>query len=66
MVLKRAKEIGPDVQMIKNTMNIVNTKEAIQDRIMALIGHLVENGVGLDKFPQEYQELYKRMKGIYA
>ena len=65
ILLKKNKEIGPDIQVNK-TMNVMNINNAIQDRIAELMGYLIANGVSLEQFPPEYQEMYKKAKGMYA
>ena len=65
ILLKKNKEIGPDIQ-INKTMNVMNINNAIQDRIAELIEYLIANGVSLEQFPPEYQEMYKKAKGMYA
>ena len=66
LLLKRSKEIGPDIQTIRNTINIADPMTAIKDRVVSLMEHLLNNGVPLEKFPEEWQDLYKRLKGKYA
>ena len=66
LLLKRSKEIGPDIQTIRQTINIADPMNAIKDRVISLMAHLLNNGVGFEKFPEEWQDLYKRLKGQYA
>lgn len=65
IILKKNKEIGPDIQVTKTT-NVMNVINAIQDRITELIDYLLNKGVSLEQFPPEYQEMYKKAKGMHA
>ena len=65
IVLKKNKEIGPDIQVNKTT-NVMNITNAFQGRVMELIDYILSHGGSLEMLPSEWQEVYKKAKGMYA
>lgn len=66
IVLKKNKEIGPEVEVTK-TVNVMNITSAVQGRITELVDYLINSlGIKLEQLPPEYQEMYRKSKGMYA
>ena len=65
ILLKKNKEIGPDIQVNK-TMNVMNITNAFKDRVVEVVDYAILHGGSIEMFPPEVQEMYKKSKGMYA